>query len=82
MLLNQSPTKPEFVFLDLAQSYELPDESTYIFTMRPGVKVTPNDLGVPERDLDAEDVPRHPRSPEDRSAHERSTHSRAVTSTR
>lgn len=56
MLVNQSATKPEYTYLDLAQSYEVPDDSTYIFKVRPGVKVAPNDLGVPERDLDAEDV--------------------------
>ncbi len=56
VLLNQSATKPEFLYFDLAQSYEVPDDSTYVLTIRPGVKVAPNSLGVPERDLDAEDV--------------------------
>jgi peptide/nickel transport system substrate-binding protein len=56
VLVNQSATKPEFMFPDLAESYEIPDEQTYVFHIRPGVKIGPNDLGVPERDLDAEDV--------------------------
>ena len=56
VLVNQSATKPEFLYFDLAQSYETPDDSTYVFTIRPGVKVAPNELGVPERDLDAQDV--------------------------
>jgi peptide/nickel transport system substrate-binding protein len=56
MLLNQSATRPEFVVMDLAESYEVPDEQTYIFTVRPGVRVGPNDLGVPERALEPEDV--------------------------
>lgn len=56
VLVNQSATKPEFMFMDLAQSFEIPDATTYVFKIRPGVKIAPNDLGVPERDLDAEDV--------------------------
>ncbi|MDP9237268.1 MAG: ABC transporter substrate-binding protein [Chloroflexota bacterium] len=56
VLVNQSATKPEFMYFDLAQSYETPDDHTYIFKIRPGVKIAPNDLGVPERDLDGEDV--------------------------
>jgi len=56
VLLNQSATRPEFIFMDLAESYETPDPQTYIFHIRSGVKIAPNDLGVPERDLDAEDA--------------------------
>jgi peptide/nickel transport system substrate-binding protein len=56
LLLSQSATKPDFVFMDLAESYEIVDELTYNFVVRPGVKVGPNDMGVPERDLDGEDV--------------------------
>ena len=56
VLVNQSATKPEFLYFDLAQSFETPDDSTYVFKIRPGVKIAPNSLGVPERDLDAEDV--------------------------
>jgi peptide/nickel transport system substrate-binding protein len=56
VLINQSPTKPEFMYFDLATSFETPDDTTYIFKIRPGVKIAPNTLGVPERDLDGEDV--------------------------
>jgi ABC-type transport system substrate-binding protein len=56
VLVNQSATKPEFLYHDLAESYEIVDDVTYVFKIRPGVKITPNDMGVPERDLDAEDV--------------------------
>ncbi len=56
LLLSQSPTKPEYAFMDLAESYESVDELTYTFKIRPGVKIAPNDLGVPERDIDGEDV--------------------------
>ena len=56
VLVNQSVTRPEFIYLDLAQSFEIPDPQTYVFHIRPGVRITPNDLGVPERDMDGEDV--------------------------
>ena len=56
VLVNQSAAKPGFFFFDLAESYENPDDQTFVFKIRPGVKVTPNDLGVPERDLDGDDV--------------------------
>jgi peptide/nickel transport system substrate-binding protein len=56
LLVNQSSSKPEFVIHDLAESYEVPDETTFIFNIRHGVKIAPNDLGAPERDLDGEDV--------------------------
>ena len=56
MLVNQSVTRPDFIYLDLAQSYEIVDPQTYVFHIRPGVRITPNDLGVPERDMDGEDV--------------------------
>lgn len=56
LLVNQSASKPEFIFHDLAASFEIPDAQTFIFKLRPGVKIAPNDLGVPERDLDGEDV--------------------------
>jgi peptide/nickel transport system substrate-binding protein len=55
-LVNQSPTRPEFFYFDLASSYENPDPQTWLFTLRPAVRVGRNDLGVPERDLDADDV--------------------------
>lgn len=55
-LVHQSPTRPEFFFNDLASSFETPDPLTWNFTLRPGVRVGANALGVPERDLDAQDV--------------------------
>jgi ABC-type transport system substrate-binding protein len=56
LLLNQSTLDPEFYFFDLAESFENPDENTWNFNIRPGVKIGPNDLGVEERDMDAEDA--------------------------
>ncbi len=56
VLVNQSATRPEWMYFDLAEKLETPDANTYIFQIRPGVKTAPNDLGVPERDLDGEDV--------------------------
>ena len=58
VLVKQSARDSEFIFNDLAESFEVPDEggTEWIFTIRPGVKIAPNDLGVPERDIDAEDA--------------------------
>jgi ABC-type transport system substrate-binding protein len=56
VLVNQSSARPEFFYFDLATAYENPDEQTFIFHIRPGVKMTPNDLGVPERALEPQDV--------------------------
>jgi|GEM_PF-958343 len=58
-LLSRSNVDPKFVFYDMAQSFEQPDEVTYIFHMRPGVKIAPNRLGIPERDMDAQDAVRY-----------------------
>ena len=55
-LVHQSGSRPEFFHYDLAQSYENPDAQTWSFKLRPGVRVGPNDLGVPQRDLTGEDV--------------------------
>jgi peptide/nickel transport system substrate-binding protein len=54
-LISRSNVDPTFLFYDLAQSFEQPDDSTYIFKIRPGVKLAPNSLGIPERDMDAQD---------------------------
>ncbi|MBI2723531.1 MAG: ABC transporter substrate-binding protein [Chloroflexi bacterium] len=56
VLVNPSPTRPEYVFMDLAQSFENPDALTWVFKVRRGVRIGPNDLAVPERDMDAADV--------------------------
>ena len=55
-LISRSNVDPKFVFYDLAQSFEQPDDSTYIFKIRPGVKIAPNSMGIPERDMDALDA--------------------------
>jgi peptide/nickel transport system substrate-binding protein len=55
-LVHQSGSRPEFFYFDLAQSYENPDPQTWNFKLRPGVRIGPNSLGVPERDLTGEDV--------------------------
>lgn len=56
VLVNYSALDSKFEFDDLGQSYEHPDDLTYIFKIRPDVKVGPNQLGVPERPLDGNDV--------------------------
>jgi ABC-type transport system substrate-binding protein len=56
VLVNFSALDSEFRFDDLSTSYEHPDDNKYIFSIRPGVKVGPNPLGVPERDLTAQDI--------------------------
>ncbi len=56
VLAQQSAQRPQFTVFDLAESVENPDEVTWRFRLRPGVRIGPNDLGVPERDLDGDDV--------------------------
>ncbi|MCK9487404.1 MAG: ABC transporter substrate-binding protein [Dehalococcoidia bacterium] len=42
---------------DLAESVEVSgDQQTWVFKLRPGVKIAPNSQGVPERDLNSADV--------------------------
>jgi peptide/nickel transport system substrate-binding protein len=41
---------------DLAESHEAPDETTYLFHLREDAYIHPNDLGITERAMDAEDV--------------------------
>ncbi len=55
-LMDRSTEKTDFVFFDLAERLEQPDEETYIFHIRSGVKIGPNDYGIEERDLDALDA--------------------------
>jgi peptide/nickel transport system substrate-binding protein len=55
-LLDRSRIKTDYFYMDLAESYEQPDDSTYLFSIRPGVKIAPNSLGIEERDLDAMDA--------------------------
>ncbi len=56
LLLSQSNLMPEFFFFDLAESYENPDENTFAFKIRKDAMIGPNDLGVPERVMTAEDA--------------------------
>ena len=55
-VINRSPVDNNFKFDDLGASLEQPDQTTYVFTIRDGVKIGPNQLGVPERNLDASDI--------------------------
>jgi peptide/nickel transport system substrate-binding protein len=54
-LVSRSNVDPKFTFYDLAESFEQPDDVTYIFKIRPGVKIAPNKLGIPERPMDSQD---------------------------
>jgi peptide/nickel transport system substrate-binding protein len=56
VLMKQSALKPDLQVFDLAESLEQPSATEYIFTIRPGVMIPPNEYGVPERQMDAEDV--------------------------
>jgi ABC-type transport system substrate-binding protein len=55
-VINRSPVDNKFEFDDLAESLEQPDAQTYVFKIRDGVKIAPNTLNVPERNLDANDI--------------------------
>ncbi len=55
-LMARDTEKPDFIFMDLAEKLEQPDEETYVFNIRSGVKIGPNDYGIEERDLDALDA--------------------------
>ncbi len=55
-VINRSPRSTSFKFDDLAESLEQPDPTTYIFKLRTGVKIGANGLGVPERDMDGNDI--------------------------
>lgn len=56
VLMAQSSVDTSFRFDDLAATLEQPDDNTWIFGIRPGVTIAPNDMGVPERDMDAIDA--------------------------
>ncbi len=55
-LLDRSRTNPDWWFFDLAETMEQPDDENYIFNLRTGVKIAPNDYGIEERDMDAFDA--------------------------
>ncbi len=55
-LVDRSRVQPDFFYFDLAEEVEQPDEETYLFKIRQGVKIAPNTLGIEERDMDTADV--------------------------
>ncbi len=55
-LLERSRMDLDWWFFDLAQELEQPDDETYVFNIRPGVTIGPNDAGIEERDMDALDA--------------------------
>ena len=55
-LVAQSQVDPDTIFFDLAQTMERPDENTWVFGIRPGVKIAPNNMDVPQRNMDAHDA--------------------------
>ena len=57
-LVAVSARQTDFVFFDLAETLEQPDGETYLYSIRQGVLIAPNDLGIPERELDALDASR------------------------
>jgi ABC-type transport system substrate-binding protein len=55
-LVDRSRLDPNFFYFDLAEELEQPDEETYNFIIRPGVRINANTLGIEERDLDSGDA--------------------------
>ncbi len=55
-LMVRSTEQTDFVFFDLAEELEQPDEETYVFNIRPGVRIGPNNYDIEERELDALDA--------------------------
>jgi peptide/nickel transport system substrate-binding protein len=55
-VINRSPRDNSFRFDDLASSLEQPDDTTYVFTLRDNVMIGPNQLGIPERAMDGNDI--------------------------
>ena len=55
-VINRSPRDATFRFDDLASKLEQPDPVTYVFTLRDNVMVGPNQLGVPQRAIDGNDI--------------------------
>lgn len=45
--------QPQAAMFDLAEGLERPDETTYLFQIRHGVTIAPNNYGLGERDVDA-----------------------------
>ncbi len=55
-LMARSTRQTDFLFFDLAEALEQPDEENYVFHIRSSVRIAPNDLGIPQRDMDAFDA--------------------------
>jgi peptide/nickel transport system substrate-binding protein len=55
-LFHYSGTLPQVMLWDTAEAMERPDELTYRFSIRRGVRTPPNSPLVPEREITSEDV--------------------------
>jgi peptide/nickel transport system substrate-binding protein len=55
-LFHYSGTLPEVMLWDTAEAMERPDDLTYRFSIRRGVRTPPNSPLVPEREITSEDV--------------------------
>ncbi len=55
-LMVRSTDKPDFQLFDLAEELEQPDEETYVFSIRSGVRIGPNGYNIEQRELDALDA--------------------------
>jgi peptide/nickel transport system substrate-binding protein len=55
-LVEPSLAQPDLTFMDLAEELEQPDAETYVFTIRSGAKIGPNEFGIEEREMDAFDA--------------------------
>ena len=56
VLMNRSAVDDTFIQYDLAESFEHPDDTTYIFNLRTNVMIPENNLDVPSRAMDASDA--------------------------
>lgn len=58
VLVNRSAVNPDYYYFDLCKDdgVEYVTDTEYIFNLRPGVMIPENDLGVPSRAMDANDV--------------------------
>ena len=55
-LFHYSGTLPDVILWDTAETMEQPDELTYRFSIRRGVRTPPNSPLVPEREITSDDV--------------------------
>ena len=54
--VSRSTRRSDVLIFDLAERVEQPDEQTYLFDIRSGARIAPNNLGVPQREMDAFDA--------------------------